>query len=185
MGVVRLLDDERAVLHATTRQVEGCTATCREPIPLDAWSSRLRPRPGPIARIEDAEGELDRSFPIDADILDAGVRSALWEPFRSRNAFSGGLWLSSYRAGVFNDEHQELLRPIAALLGSAVEHWRIWLPSGVVGAADRGLLDTLASPRRAAGVRSRLGCRAGRAAARPARADRVRRGRAGFRIAAY
>src|SRR5262249_47938802 len=24
------------------------------------------------------------------------------------------------------DEHQEILKPIAALLGSAVEHWRIW-----------------------------------------------------------
>jgi len=126
MGVVRIVDGERAVVHATTLQVEGCTAECWDPIPLDAWSPRLRPRPGPIPRIEDAEAELDPAFPIDAEILNGGVRSALWEPFHTRNVFSGGLWLSAYRPGAFTDEHQELLRPIAALLGSAVEHWRIW-----------------------------------------------------------
>ena len=40
--------------------------------------------------------------------------------------WSGGVWLSAHRPYAFSDEHQEFLRPIAALLGSAVEHWRIW-----------------------------------------------------------
>jgi len=126
MGVVRIVDGPRAVVHATTVRVEGCEATCWDPIPLDAWSPRLRPRPGPIPRIDDAEAELDGTFPIDANILSGGVRSALWEPFRSRESFTGGVWLSAYRTRAFDDEHQELLRPIAALLGSAVEHWRMW-----------------------------------------------------------
>jgi len=85
----------------------------------------MRPRSGPNPRIEDAEKEFDRSFVMDAKALEGGVRSALWEPFRSE-ALRGGVWLCSYRPYAYTDAHQELLRPIAALLGSAVEHWRIW-----------------------------------------------------------
>ncbi|HXV76206.1 MAG TPA: GAF domain-containing protein, partial [Candidatus Polarisedimenticolaceae bacterium] len=115
MGVVRIVDCDRAVVHATTVRAEGCACVAEhcEPIPLDSWSPRLRPRPGPIPRVDDAETELDRSFPIDADILAGGVRSTLWEPFTPKDGFKGGLWLSSYRAHAFTDEHQELLRPIA------------------------------------------------------------------------
>jgi transcriptional regulator with GAF, ATPase, and Fis domain len=125
MGVVRI-DGERAVVHATTLKLEGCETDCWEPVPLGSWSPRIRPRPGPVARIDDAPGELDPAFPIDAEILEGGVRSSLWEPFRSRREFTGGVWLAAYRDHAFTDDHQELLRPIAALLGSAVEHWRIW-----------------------------------------------------------
>ena len=125
MGVVRILDGEWAVKHATTLDMSDC-AECSEPRPLSAWSPRLRPRPGPIPRIDDATVELDSSFPGDADILEGGVRSALWEPFRSRESFTGGVWICAREANAFSEEHQQILRPIAALLGSAVEHWRIW-----------------------------------------------------------
>jgi transcriptional regulator with GAF, ATPase, and Fis domain len=126
MGVVRIVDSDRAVLHATTVPCEDHRAVCSEPFPLTAWSPRLRPRPDPIPRVDDAAVELDPSFPGDADILQVGVRSTLWEPFHSGETFTGGVWLSSYEPRAFTDEHQEVLRPIAALLGSAVEHWRIW-----------------------------------------------------------
>ena len=143
MGVVRILDGEWAVKHATTFGVTcpGGSETavtdvkldrppqepsCLEPCLLTIWSPRLRPRPGPIARIDDAKTELDPTFPGDAEILKAGVGSTLWEPFRAGGSFGGGVWLSAYRSHAFDDEHQEVLRPIAALLGSAVEHWRIW-----------------------------------------------------------
>jgi transcriptional regulator with GAF, ATPase, and Fis domain len=126
MGVVRILEGERAVVHATTVRVAGGAGQRWEPLPLTSWSPRIRPRPGPIPPVEDAAAELDPAFQLDADILKAGVRSSLWEPFRSRQAFTGGIWLSSYTPGAFTDAHQEMLRPIAALLGSAVEHWRIW-----------------------------------------------------------
>jgi transcriptional regulator with GAF, ATPase, and Fis domain len=36
------------------------------------------------------------------------------------------VWLSSYSRSAFSDDHQRILRPIAAILGSAVEHWRRW-----------------------------------------------------------
>ena len=126
MGVVRLLDEERAVVHATTVRTEGCVGTWWDPRPLSAWSPRLRPRPGPIPRVDDTLLELDPAFPVDGNIVAGGVRSTMWESFRSREAFSGGVWLAADRPHAFTAEHQDLLRPIAALLGSAVEHWRLW-----------------------------------------------------------
>ncbi len=126
MGVVRLLEGERALVHATTVPCKVRDPECWQPAPLTAWSPRLRPRRGPIVRLDDAPAELDPAFPVDAEILKGGVQSALWEPFRTGASFSGGVWLSAYRPRAFTEEHQEVLGPIAALLGSAVEHWRIW-----------------------------------------------------------
>jgi Nif-specific regulatory protein len=126
LGVVRILDGQWAVLHATTLDCARRGPDCSEPAALTSWSPRLRPRPGPIARVDDAERELDPSFPIDASILKGGVRSALWEPFLTGGSWSGGVWVSAYRSHAFTDEHQEVLGPIATLIGSAVEHWRIW-----------------------------------------------------------
>jgi transcriptional regulator with GAF, ATPase, and Fis domain len=126
MGVVRIVEGDRAVMHATTVPCEDGDAECSEPMPLTSWSPRFRPRPEPIPRIDDAEAELDPLFPVDAGVCAVGVRSALWEPFHAAGSFTGGIWLCSYRPRAFTGEHQEVLRPIAALLGSAVEHWRIW-----------------------------------------------------------
>jgi transcriptional regulator with GAF, ATPase, and Fis domain len=125
MGVVRIVDDEHAVLHASTLPHKKAVEHA-EPIPLTSWSPRWRPRPGPNPRIENAEVELDPSYRIDAKALQGGVRSGMWEPFASRDTLRGGVFLSAYRPEAFTDEHQRLMRPIAALLGSAVEHWRIW-----------------------------------------------------------
>ncbi len=149
MGVIRLLEGDWTVKHATT--LEPCPGEravtsagqprasapsspspmpnqdpCSQPCPLTIWSPRMRPRPGPIPRIDDATLELDTSFPGDSEILAAGVRSTLWEPFRAGASFGGGVWICSYEPHAFTDEHQEALKPIAALLGTAVEHWRIW-----------------------------------------------------------
>jgi transcriptional regulator with GAF, ATPase, and Fis domain len=100
-----------------------------------------------VARVDDARLELDPAFPVDANILNSGVRSAMWEPFRSADAFRGGVWLAADRPNAFTDEHQQILAPLAALLGSAVEHWRIWdLERRRQQRLDRleGLLGTLA-----------------------------------------
>jgi transcriptional regulator with GAF, ATPase, and Fis domain len=126
MGIVRILPDGRAELHASTVPCDADGPACDGPAALESWSPRLRPRPGPIPRLDDARLELDPAFPVDADILEGGVRSALWEPFRMGELFVGGVWVSAYEPHAFTEEHQEMLQPIAALLGSAVEHWRIW-----------------------------------------------------------
>ena len=125
MGVIRVLDDRWAVTHATTAPCGPCEPDCHEPQPIAAWSPRFRPRPGPIPRIDDAVRELDASFASDAAVLGAGMRSGLWQPFRLGESY-GGVWLCSYAARAFDDSHQESLRAIAALLGSAVEHGRLW-----------------------------------------------------------
>ena len=126
MGVVRILDDRSAVVHAATFDCVDRGSKCSEPTPLTSWSLAIRPQPDRPVRIDDAASQLDTAFPADAAIVAAGVRSALWEPFRTRKTFTGGVWLSAFTARAFTGEHQEILRPIAALLGSAVEHWRIW-----------------------------------------------------------
>jgi len=125
MGVVRIVDGDRAVVHATTIPCFDPSEMSR-PCALTDWSPRLRPHDGPRPRIDDTLQELDPGFPIDRNIISGGVRSALWEPFRSGKIFTGGVWLCSNEPYAYTDEHQDALRPIAALLGSAVEHWRLW-----------------------------------------------------------
>jgi transcriptional regulator with GAF, ATPase, and Fis domain len=114
------------VLHATTLPCTEAEAECNDPMPLTAWSPRWRPHAGPSRRIDDARAELDPAYALDAKVLDGGMQAGLWEPFRRGETFVGGVWLCSYSKNAFTDDHQEALRPIAALLGSTVEHWRIW-----------------------------------------------------------
>ncbi len=126
MGVVRIVEGRFAVTHATTVECGKHGTASGGPLPLTSWSPRLRPRPGPNPRIDDTLVELDPAFPKDAYLLEAGVRSAMWEPFPSGEDFSGGVWMCSFRPQAFTDDDQRTLRPIAALLGSAVQHWTIW-----------------------------------------------------------
>ncbi len=135
IAVVRILDGKWAVRHAATLSCKSHqdlptvvpadvpSDCCR---PLSDWSPRLRPRAEGILRVADASTELDPRFPIDRMLLEMGVGSTMWEPFRTPEGFGGGVSVSAYAAHAFTAEHQEMLRPIAALLGSAVEHWRIW-----------------------------------------------------------
>jgi transcriptional regulator with GAF, ATPase, and Fis domain len=126
MGVIRVVDGDRAVLHAATFPMEDASECVGHPCNFEEFSPRVRPTPGPKPRIDDARLELDPSFPMDAKILEGGTRSSMWQPFFSGDVFTGGVWIDSFQPNTFRDEHHEVLRPIAALLGSAVEHWRIW-----------------------------------------------------------
>jgi len=136
MGVVRIIDGSHVVLHAVTftqpKSDGGCSdprcsdAKSSDPMPVTMWSPRMRPHAGPTPRINDAKRELDPSFPLDAMALEGGMGSGMWAPFRAGNTFVGGVWFSSQSTYAFTDEHQEVLKPIAALLGSAVEHWKLW-----------------------------------------------------------
>src|SRR5262245_24575652 len=55
MGVVRIVDGDRVVLHATTMDRGECGEECADPMLLSAWSPRWRPRLGPNIRIDDAQ----------------------------------------------------------------------------------------------------------------------------------
>jgi len=59
MGVVRIVDGDRVVLHATTLERTHGGEECSDPMCLSAWSPRWRPRSGPNFRIDDAQAELD------------------------------------------------------------------------------------------------------------------------------
>jgi transcriptional regulator with GAF, ATPase, and Fis domain len=126
MGVVRIVEGRFAVSHGATMECGKNGTLSAGLVPLTSWSPRLRPRPGPNPRIDDAEAELDPAFPKDATVLESGARSVMWEPFPSGEAFAGGVWVSAFRTHAFTDDDQRTLRPIAALLGSAVQHWTIW-----------------------------------------------------------
>ncbi len=97
IDVVRIVDGDRAVKHATTSECRVNPVACSGPRPLTDWSPRIRPRPGTILRVDEAGTELDPSFFIDARILEAGVRSLLWAPFRLGEEFTGGI-LAQLRA---------------------------------------------------------------------------------------
>ena len=120
MGVIRIVEGQWAVKHATTLDCAASEPPCAQPCPLTNWSPRLRPRAGPIDRIDDAPLELDPGFPGDAAILDSGVRSTMWEPFRIGDSFQGGVWLCSKQPSAFSDDHQLALRPIAAAASASI-----------------------------------------------------------------
>src|SRR5262245_50791954 len=125
MGVIRVVDGDHAVLHASTffSDEKECVG---KPCAFTEFSPRVRPEPRAKPRINDAREEFDLSFKMDAAILESGTRSSMWHPFFSNDVFTGGVWIDSNRPNAFNDEHEQVLKPIAALLGSAVEHWRMW-----------------------------------------------------------
>ncbi|MCI0450864.1 MAG: sigma 54-interacting transcriptional regulator [Candidatus Latescibacteria bacterium] len=126
MGVIRVVGGDRAVLHAATFPMDKDSECPGTACLFEDFSPRIRPHPGPLPRVNDAEAEFDTSFCMDRMILEGGTRSSMWQPFFSGDVFTGGVWIDSFQKHAFRDEHQEVLRPIAALLGSAVEHWRIW-----------------------------------------------------------
>ena len=138
MGVVRIIDGEWTVKHAATLETcpggaamnaSGASASeddaCGRPCPLSIWSPRMRPaaarsagsttrRPSrPVVSRETGDSRRRPGDPLGA------------VPQRG-DVPGGGVWLHSSTPRVFTDEHQGLLHPIAALLGTAVEHWRIW-----------------------------------------------------------
>ena len=124
MSVVEIVEGDRALLHAQSKLPKLHREGGFEK-PLTDWSPQWRPRPESY-RLEDALEELDPSFPMDAEVLEGGLGSGVWEPFRQGNKFVGGLWLCAHEPHAFADHHQEALKPVAALLGSAMAHWRMW-----------------------------------------------------------
>src|SRR5262245_20481108 len=129
-SVVRIVDGQWVALHAISvlhgaPRVLCSRVQCTQPMPLTDWSPRLRPRVGPIERVDDSLVELDPAFPSDRRAIDRGIRSILWAPFRTADS-PGGVWLNAFEPQSFTVSHEAMLRPIAALLGAAVEHWRIW-----------------------------------------------------------
>jgi transcriptional regulator with GAF, ATPase, and Fis domain len=90
------------------------------------FSPALQPSGKCVQRIDDLTQTLDPSFPMDRLVLEKGVRSCLVAPVLRCKEVVGFVWLVSRQPHAFNDEHEVALRPIADLVGLALEHERLW-----------------------------------------------------------
>jgi Nif-specific regulatory protein len=124
MGVSRLETPETMRLYAKagTMSHEGHAQVVR----LQDFSPPMRSGPGTINRIDDTTLQLDPAFPMDRSIVERGVRSILRAPLTRGGEFIGSVWFTAARPGVFTADHEAAARPIADLLGLALEHERLW-----------------------------------------------------------
>jgi transcriptional regulator with GAF, ATPase, and Fis domain len=108
---------------------------------LEDFSPALRPQLGGVGRIEDTARLLDTGFPMDRELLRRGVRALLRTPLLKGGQLAGTVWFTSVRPGAFTAEHEAAVKPIADLLGLALEHERLWS----LDAARRRRLDAIDS----------------------------------------
>jgi hypothetical protein len=126
IGVVRIVDGERVMLHATTMD---CGGKCLDPVPPKPrlFGSCIR---GKCVLVTGAGGsigaELCRIRAPDGRAVIEAVSGSGSGRHSVAATFVGGVWLSARETHAFTDEHEEILQPIAAILGAAVEHWQIW-----------------------------------------------------------
>jgi two-component system response regulator AtoC len=74
----------------------------------------------------DTERELDRAFPRDREILDAGIRSIIRGALRSGGRTLGILAFYSRRPQAFTSGHEPVVAALADLVAAALEHERLW-----------------------------------------------------------
>jgi transcriptional regulator with GAF, ATPase, and Fis domain len=120
--VERLEGPDSLTLYSFAGGVAGGTQTAC----LGDFSPALRPPRHSVQRIDDLALVLEPKFPADRLVLEAEWRSSLVEPILRRKETVGFVWLGSRQPGTFTDEHEAALRPIADLVGLALEHERLW-----------------------------------------------------------
>src|SRR5262245_44224728 len=74
----------------------------------------------------DADRELDRVYPCDRLILDAGIRSIIRGVLRSGGRALGVLSFSSRRPEAFTSEDEPVVQALADLVAAALEHERLF-----------------------------------------------------------
>jgi transcriptional regulator with GAF, ATPase, and Fis domain len=92
---------------------------------LDDFSPALRPPRDCAQRIDDLAKVLQPNFALDRAVLEQGWRSSLVAPIHRGQEVSGFVWLGSRCPQAFAAEHESALRPIADLVGLALEHERL------------------------------------------------------------
>jgi transcriptional regulator with GAF, ATPase, and Fis domain len=90
------------------------------------FSPALRPSGKCVQRIDDLTQVLEPSFLLDRLVLEKGMRSCLVAPVLRGKEVAGFVWLISRQPHTFDGEHEAALRPIADLVGLALEHERLW-----------------------------------------------------------
>jgi len=120
--VERLEGADSLTLYSFAGGVAGGPQTAS----LDDFSPALRPPRHCAQRIDDLPLVLEPSFPADRAVLEQEWRSSLVAPILRGKEAVGFVWLGSRRPHTFTDEHEAALRPIADLVGLALEHERLW-----------------------------------------------------------
>ena len=122
MAVGRFEAKGALTLYAVAGNSQDVPRTYR----LEDQSPAIRVKLGSIVRVEDGERDLDSSFAFDRMILERGLRSGLRAPLLRGDTLIGAVSFWSNRVGAFSVEHEAVVRPIALLLGLALEHERLF-----------------------------------------------------------
>jgi Nif-specific regulatory protein len=93
---------------------------------LEDFSPGIRPDPTDPRRVDDLEPVLRPDHKVDAWWSEEGLRSVLWAPINLRGRADGFLCLTSRTPGAFGPAHEVALGSIAAVLGLALEHERLF-----------------------------------------------------------
>ncbi len=95
-------------------------------VSLEDLSPGIRPSLHSARRIEDLEPVLSPTYKVDRWWGEQRLRSALWVPIILRGQPGGFLCLTSRTAGAFTPQHEAAIGSIAAVVGLAIEHERLW-----------------------------------------------------------
>jgi transcriptional regulator with GAF, ATPase, and Fis domain len=125
----------------TVYAISGDTQDLPRALRAEDISPTIRVAPGNVVRIDDAERELDPGYALDRLLLERGLRSGLRAPLVRGETLAGAVSFWSRRRSAFTAEHEATIRPIAILVGLALEHERLWS----LDAARRRRLDAIDS----------------------------------------
>jgi len=120
--VERLEGPDALTLYSFAGGVAGGPQTAS----MGDFSPAIRPPCHCAQRIDDLSLVLEPSFPADRLVLEQEWRSCLVAPILRGKETAGFVWLGSRTPGTFTAEHEAALRPIADLVGLALEHERLW-----------------------------------------------------------
>ena len=124
MGVCRVVAPETFKLYAVAGHDKDVDSN--DVVRFEDFSPSMRPRPGETVRFDDAERQLDPRFPMDREILEAGVRSMICSPLMSGKRLAGEVWFTASEAGIFTEQHERAARSIGDILSLSLEHERLF-----------------------------------------------------------
>src|SRR2546425_2356380 len=137
MAVGRLETPDVFTVYAIAGDTEDLPASFR----VEDQSPAVRVRPGNVIRIQNIGQELDARYAFDRMLRERGLGSGLRAPLVRGEQLAGAVSFWSRRPGAFTAEHEAVVRPIATLLGLALEHERLFN----LDAARRRRLDAIDS----------------------------------------
>ncbi|PYT34887.1 MAG: hypothetical protein DMF52_11715 [Acidobacteria bacterium] len=122
MAVGRLETPDVFTVYAIAGDTEDLPASFR----VEDQSPAIRVRPGNVTRIQNIGQELDARYAFDRMLRERGLGSGLRAPLVRGDRLAGAVSFWSRRPDTFTAEHETVVRPIALLLGLALEHDRLF-----------------------------------------------------------